>query len=701
MVEAIKQNFPQRKIADASFRYPQEVNSSGGSSSGVNDYMLSGDEEDSDPADRSRARAQAEGDRVAASKAKRDSGQVERALGELKAAAATDANLMPPSSTARAPESPRARWSPRSSRSSAPTPSCPSSSDRQATRCRSGEACGHQRLGARWYEYRYVRRGKPGRIAGLVALVVILGAGVAYAVTQSPLGVIGPSTGIQPSGRHLHPAGRLTQLGNLPTGGVLTPNGRYLWALSTGRGRNDVRIVQVAKIPCGKVHAKKKGAASEAKKIGSKRCNRRAGRNVGTLVQTIPFPGLTGGVAMSRDGHTAFVSGVADSTHQGEEVDPSVPGRQGDVIHVMHYDPKTGTATRAGIIPVPPPSDAPAVQDFPPGTAEHQSWPRDIAVSPNGRTLLVALNLADAAALIDTATGQVRYVNVGHYPYGAGITTDGRYGLVTQRGPGHGLGDRPGRGERGQDAPGRRAALPSREHRRRSEGAVGVRRKRQPGHDLGDRHQIDVGVQDPVGRAPSGHRNLADVRERDARRLRPALCRLGRGRRGGLRPLRRKKLRPGRQAEGQEESEEEGWADHIRCGACRQAHEQEEARRVRPFQLIGRIPTGSYPTMAASTPKRHQLVWVSARGLGVGPNPNGPNPNTGDDTYLDQYLPSIVDGDSGVLTYPSDQRIRKLTPVSDRQVDPEDSRCGAGGHPDSRERPDQARLLHRPREPDI
>jgi hypothetical protein len=78
--------------------------------------------------------------------------------------------------------------------------------------------------------------------------------------------------------------------------------------------------------------------------------------------------------------------------------------------------------------------------------------------------------------------------------------------------------------------------------------------------------------------------------------------------------------------------------------------------------------------MAAATAKRHQLVWVSARGLGVGPNPNGPNPNTGDDTYLDQYLPSIVDGDSGVLTYPSDRRIRKLTPVSDRQVVPEDSR---------------------------
>jgi len=74
--------------------------------------------------------------------------------------------------------------------------------------------------------------------------------GVAYAAVQDPLGVIGPSNGIQPSGRQLHPEGQLTQLGNLPTGGALTTNGRFLWALSTGRGRNDVRIVQVAKTPC-------------------------------------------------------------------------------------------------------------------------------------------------------------------------------------------------------------------------------------------------------------------------------------------------------------------------------------------------------------------------------------------------------------------------------------------------------------------
>ena len=253
--------------------------------------------------------------------------------------------------------------------------------------------------------------------AGMLVALACAG-GVAYAAAKDPLGVIGPSNGIQPTGRLLKPEGRLTQLGNLTTGGALTPNGRYLWALSTGRGRNDVRIVQVAKTKCGKKGKK------------AKRCNRRAGKKVGRVVQTIPFPGLSGGIAMAPDGRTAYVSGLKDSEHQPEEVDPSVPGRQGDVIHILHYDPKTGLASRAGTIPVPPPNYAPPAQSFPP-SSQRISWPRDIAISKNGRTLLVALNLADAAAIIDTATGSVRYVPVGHYPYGAGIRGDGRYGMVT------------------------------------------------------------------------------------------------------------------------------------------------------------------------------------------------------------------------------------------------------------------------------
>jgi methylmalonyl-CoA mutase N-terminal domain/subunit len=95
MVEAIKQNFPQREIADASFRYQQEVDQRKRIVVGVNEYVHSDDEEIAilriDPELERKQRG-----RVESTKSGRDSAEVERTLAELKTAAATDANLMPP-----------------------------------------------------------------------------------------------------------------------------------------------------------------------------------------------------------------------------------------------------------------------------------------------------------------------------------------------------------------------------------------------------------------------------------------------------------------------------------------------------------------------------------------------------------------------------------------------------------------------------
>src|SRR5688572_27311839 len=94
MVEAIKQNFPQREIADASFRYQQEVDSKQRIVVGVNDYVQQDDDEiPTLRIDPQLERKQA--GRLETTRAARDSGSVERSLAELKAAAATDANLMP------------------------------------------------------------------------------------------------------------------------------------------------------------------------------------------------------------------------------------------------------------------------------------------------------------------------------------------------------------------------------------------------------------------------------------------------------------------------------------------------------------------------------------------------------------------------------------------------------------------------------
>jgi methylmalonyl-CoA mutase N-terminal domain/subunit len=95
MVEAIRRNYPQREIADASFTYQQEVDERKRIVVGVNDFV----QEDEDPTpilkiDASLERKQT--DRLAATRARRDGAAVASALAELKQAAAGEANLMPP-----------------------------------------------------------------------------------------------------------------------------------------------------------------------------------------------------------------------------------------------------------------------------------------------------------------------------------------------------------------------------------------------------------------------------------------------------------------------------------------------------------------------------------------------------------------------------------------------------------------------------
>jgi methylmalonyl-CoA mutase, N-terminal domain len=95
MVEAIRRNFPQREIADASFTYQQELNERKRIVVGVNDYVQD-DEEPTPILKIDPALERKQTDRLAATRARRDGGAVEGALAELKRAAAGEGNLMPP-----------------------------------------------------------------------------------------------------------------------------------------------------------------------------------------------------------------------------------------------------------------------------------------------------------------------------------------------------------------------------------------------------------------------------------------------------------------------------------------------------------------------------------------------------------------------------------------------------------------------------
>ena len=95
MVEAIKQSYPQREIAEASFRLQEEIERGERVVVGVNQYQ----QEDERQLEILRIPAGLERKqigRVQAVRARRESDAVESSLSELRDAAAADRNLMEP-----------------------------------------------------------------------------------------------------------------------------------------------------------------------------------------------------------------------------------------------------------------------------------------------------------------------------------------------------------------------------------------------------------------------------------------------------------------------------------------------------------------------------------------------------------------------------------------------------------------------------
>jgi methylmalonyl-CoA mutase N-terminal domain/subunit len=96
VIEAIKDNFQQREIAEASFRYQAEVEAKQRIVVGVNRYQLE-DESELEILRIDPALEQKQIDRVQGLRSRRDSAKVEAALARLKEGAAREnANLMPP-----------------------------------------------------------------------------------------------------------------------------------------------------------------------------------------------------------------------------------------------------------------------------------------------------------------------------------------------------------------------------------------------------------------------------------------------------------------------------------------------------------------------------------------------------------------------------------------------------------------------------
>ena len=388
----------------------------------------------------------------------------------------------------------------------------------------------------------------------LVGALAAFTAGPAHATPNAP----DPATGFLLNGRQLTPQGAQVALGNFPTGGAVTADGRFLWTVSAGQSANDIRIVSVTR--------------------------RR-------VIQIIPIPGASGGIALDSRHRLAYVSGILVSRWWPTQ--DSLPGTQGNVVLVYRWKAASGKARLLRVIPVPPPPGALPEQAFPISSSTN-AWPQKLAVSPDGSRLLVPLNLADSAGVVDlNNSDKVRYVPMGSgsYPFGAAVLPNGRTGLVSD------------------EASGTLSVVDLRRGVKLRDITVGPPLS----------HPEGIVVDRAGARAYVALSALDEVVVVDLHRWRvDRTISVGRSAGLGTMPV---ALAIGPQ--GARLFVAESGADEIAVIRL--------SRQIRPaldWTLVGRIPTADDPqavvTAAAQDGRAARLLYVAARGVGVGPNPTGP-----------------------------------------------------------------------------
>ena len=189
-------------------------------------------------------------------------------------------------------------------------------------------------------------------------------------------------TALLSNGRTITPAGKQSSLGDLPLNVVLSPDGTHLLVSNSGAGTQSLQVVDAA---------------------------------TGGVVQTLPYTAPASvfvGLAYSPNGRRAYASGGGSN-----------------VIHTYAVAP-TGTLS--------------ATDDISMGVAGSQypllgsgPWPVGLSLSPDGSTLYVADNLANAVSVVNTAGATVATtIPVGSFPYTTLASPDGRHVYVSNWGDG-------------------------------------------------------------------------------------------------------------------------------------------------------------------------------------------------------------------------------------------------------------------------
>ena len=470
----------------------------------------------------------------------------------------------------------------------------------------------------------------------LVFFALSAGASTAMATPGTP----SPASGLLINGRQLTPQGTQVGVGNFPQGGAVTADGHYLWTVSAGFGMNDIRIVDVA-----------------ARRV----------------VQVIQVPGASGGIVLDSRHRLAYVSGITVSRWWPSMY--STLGARGNCVLVYSWLSRSGQAHLVRVISVPPQPGAPPIQAFAPTrafeTTATNAWPQRLAITPNGSRLLVPLNVADSAAIVDLWRGdKVRYVRMtgGSYPFAAATLSDGRTGLVSN------------------EASGKLSVVDLRKALKTRDITLGPPLSHPQGIAIakdGRYAYVAMSALDQVV--------VVNLRTRKVQRT----ISVGRSTGLGTMPVALATSPDGRRL-----YVAESGADAI--GVIRLPGKH---RRSSDWKLVGHIPTSEDPQAVATSPARGRhparLMYVSARGLGVGPNSTGPEPTLPNDPIFwafntatptvdvftpavsggQTYMPSMVMGRAGLMTLPTDKQVAKLTPRALRQLTPTNFQKAPAGTP--------------------
>lgn len=430
-----------------------------------------------------------------------------------------------------------------------------------------------------------VRRLPRGKAIAVIAASVVLMGGTAVAATQLYAGPQGDGTAVTPIGFRVTPQGNQTTLGDLPLVSAVSPDGKTMLAVNAGDGDQSVQVIDVA---------------------------------TDKVVQTITYKqpkAIFAGVAFSPDGHNAYVSGGGDN-----------------VIRTFSVSGQQLTET----VPISLPTTNPS-------GGKVNMYPAGLAVTPDGKRLVVADQLADAATVIDLASGAAQTVGVGHAPYGVAISRDGKIAYVTNQGANTvSVLDISGA------APSVRSTVP-----------VGTHPNRVVVNTAGTEAFVASGDSDEV--------SVLDVVSNKVTRT------------ISLAPYRNAPV--GANPDGLALSPDGKTLYVTNSGDNDVAVVDTEKGSVR-----GLIPTAWYPTDVQAV--GNQLRVLNAKGLGAGPNPNGPNPYTDDqrrktdpEGFNAQYVGAMMKGTLSSLAVPDSGQLARDTGQvrANDGFDQGDSVRGGGG----------------------